>query len=244
MVVEASFARPKDKRPHPTAPELVGGLDLSSRALRGGEARRVAELLDTADYWLSFELASFEAILARAPSPLRELGVGIVLRYGEGLDGRLAADDLERARADLVVGLSAELAAGVSAGVDTLGRAVAARARIAELEAEGYVRYAPTSGLSIHGLRAGGTAHILVDERKAERDVGLALGQPQALKATDDRGRVLAPPEIESETGAPIWARPLPEKGGDSRTVVVVVPGRYRVRVPGRAEAVRTLLAR
>lgn len=242
MVLEASFARPKDKRPHPVAPELVGGVDLSARALRALENRRLGELLDNAEYWLSFDLASFEPILSKAPSPLRELGVGVVLRYGEGLDGRLEAGDLSAAQAELFDGLPPELAAGIRAGLAVLGRAVAARARIAELEANGHARYAPAAGLSVLGLRAGGTAHILLDDRKVDRDAALALGQEHALRATDDRGRGLGAPELESETGAPIWARPVDKS--ETRRVVVVVPGRYRVRVPGRAEAVRTLVAR
>lgn len=242
MAVDAPFVRPKDKRPHPLAPELVGGVDLSSRALRAAAQRNLAELIDNAEYWLSFELASFEAILSRAPSPLRELGVGIVLRYGEGLDGRLGVDDLTRARAELFEGLPPELAAGVQAGLDVLERAVAARSRIAEREAEGLARYAASSGLSVHGLRAGGTAHILIDEQRAERDTGLVVGQVHALRATDERGRPLAAPDVESDTGAPIWSKPTDKT--EIRKLLVVVPGRYRVRVPGRAEAVRVLVAR
>lgn len=242
MAVEASFARSKDKRPHPSAPELVGGVELSSRAVRGLGVTPLAELLTNAEYWLSFDLASFEPILARAPTPLRELGVGVVLRYGEGLDGRLAAEDLARARGELMAGLTPEFARAVELGLATLEQAVRARSAIAELEARGYARYTPSTSLSVHGLRAGGTAHILLDEQRAERDTALSLGREHALRATDERGRPLAAPELESESAAPVWALPADKR--EIRSVVVVVPGRYRIRVPGRADAARTILAR
>lgn len=242
MAVEATFARAKDKRPHPAVPELVGGVELTSRAVRALGASPLAELLTNAEYWLSFELATFEPILARAPTPLRELGVGVVLRYGEGLDGRLTLDDLARARAELPERLPPELARAVELGLATLERAVAARSRIPELEARGYARYTPSTSLSIHGLRAGGTAHVLIDEQRSERDATLDLGQPHGLQATDERGRALGAPELESELGAPVWAL-APDKR-EVRSVVVIVPGRYRLRVPGRAEAARTVLAR
>lgn len=242
MALEATFARAKDKRPHPSAPELVGGVELSSRAVRGLGSTPLAELLTNAEYWLSFELATFESILARAPTPLRELGVGVVLRYGEGLDGRLTADDLRRARAELTTGLTPELAQAVERGLATLENAVGARTRIADLEGRGYARYTPATSLSVHGLRAGGTAHVLIDEHRAERDTVLSLGHEHALQATDERGRPLAAPELESESGAPVWAQPADKR--EIRSVVVVVPGRYRIRVPGRADAARTVLAR
>lgn len=229
------------KRPHPSVPELVRGVDLSSKALRARGLTALAEVLTNGEYWLSFELSRFEPLLACAPSPLRELGVGVVLRFGEGVDGRLEARDLERARELLLPGLPSDLAGAIEAALGTLGRALSARERLEAHEREGFARYTASSALSVHGLRAGGRAQIIAGDRFLARDAELALGEVHALSAADERGRALSAPEVESETGAPIWAR-APEK--ETRAVLLVVPGRYRLRVPGRAEAQLSILAR
>jgi len=242
MTVESSYTRPKEKRPHPTVPELVLGADLSSRALKARGTTALADVMTNGEYWLSFELSSFEPMLARAPSPLRELGVGLVLRYGEGMDGRLDEGDLAKARAELAQDLPPDLQGALAAGLAALESGLRAREAILVLEGGGFSRCAASTALSVNSLRAGGTANIHAADRLLVKDVELSLGVPHALRATDDRGRALSAPEIESETGAPIWAKPVDKN--EARQIVLVVPGRYRLRVPGRAEAVVSVLAR
>ncbi len=242
MSVEAQFTMPRDKRRHPEARELLGGADLSTKALIDRQAAGpLVEMLSNAEYWLSFELSSFEPLLVRAPSPLRELGVGIALRFGEGIDGQLNLGDLALARDFLKTAAPPELEAGLASGLASLERAVSTREKLAEFETQGFVRYAPGQALSVHGLRAGGSAEIAVDGVPLGKETQLALGVPVVISATDEKKRSLAPPEIESELMAPIWAKPLPDKA-DSRTVLFLVPGRYRLRVPGRAEGGRSVL--
>ena len=246
MPVEVQPSRPPQKASHPAVPELVRGLNLGAAALRArpdaDRARTLIEVLANAEYWLSFDLASFEPILALCPSPLRELGVGVALRFGEGVDGTLAAGDLERARAAILAGLPEDLAAGVGDGLDTLGRAIAARDAVPALLADGFEVYAPSAGLSVHALRAMGRAKIEVGggtEKKAlvEAPVGARL----TLAGTDERGKPIEAPEVESRLRPPIYTRPTE---GNTRSIVLVVPGRYQIRVPGRAEGDRVLIAR
>ncbi|MFO0726855.1 MAG: hypothetical protein U1E65_23925 [Myxococcota bacterium] len=242
MSTEAQFTKPREKRRHPEAKELLAGADLSSKALLERAATGpLYELIANAEYWLSFELSTFEALLMRAPSPLRELGVGIALRFGEGIDGQLHPADLAAARAFFSAEAPAELGAALEMGLGSLERAVAVRERLAEFEAEGFQRYAATQALSVHGLRAGGSAEIEINGAPLKKDTIIALGAPVELRAIDEKKRHLAPPEIESELSAPLWAKPVPDKG-ETRVVLFVVPGRYRLRVPGRADATKTVL--
>ncbi|MCC7381861.1 MAG: hypothetical protein IT384_08535 [Deltaproteobacteria bacterium] len=245
-MVEAQFHRAAEKRKHPALPDLVLGHDLSHAALlaRDDSAALGAliELLQNAEYWLSFELSSFEPLLSRCPSPLRELGVGIELRFGEGVDGHLSSEDLSEARRQLLPSLPADLGRAIGSGIEALEHAVAARDRLPDLEALGFASYQPASGLSVHGLRAGGRATILGDGEALRGDAVLPIGKPVVLTATDDRDKPLAPPEVENDLSPPLLAKNGAEDG--EREVVFLVPGRYRLRVPGRAEGVKTVLVR
>jgi hypothetical protein len=270
LIVEAPFLK-KARAPakHPEAPELVGGEALRASQLKARpDASQIAsfiELIANAEYWLSFELSSFEPLLARSPSPFRELGVGIALRFGEGVDGSVLARDVAAAKEALVPSLPEPLRSGVSTGLETLERAIAARDGIAALERQGFEPYAPSTALSVHALMAMGKARIEVQgaeslaapeaesapatEAGRRRSAGFApaasglqarIGTVLELRAEDDKKKPLEPPEIETELGAPVFAK----RSGDTRSAVFVVPGKYRLRVPGRAEGSRWLLVR
>ena len=248
--MEAHYQRGAQAKPkHPQLPELLGGLNLGANALRSrsdaAQLTTLIELLANAEYWLSFDLAGFEALLARSPSPLRELAVGIALRYGEGIDGSVQASDVASARTVLLSSIPADLESGLVRGLDTLDRSIAARDRRADFAAEGFEEYTPTAALSIHALMAMGRARIEVSGARSGLGGGtfeVELGVPLDLSSSDDRGKALDPPEIESELGAPLIVR-RPE-GSPARRVVFLVPGRYRLRVPNRSEGARWLIAR
>lgn len=233
-------ARPVTQVP---VPELVGGLELAVESLRATPATApLAALLDNARYWLSFDLARFEPSLAGMPAPLRELAVGIVLRFGETLDGRLTLGDLERFRGELVAALPAELGPGLGAAADTLARTVTARDATEARLAEGFAAYAPATALSVHALRASGRSTIDLDgDRGGRGETTVEVGRVLRLSATDERGRPLEPPEVEGP--GLVLVREAPGVPG-ARDVILNVPGRYRLRVPGRAEGNRRVLAR
>lgn len=239
--------RSAPQRPaHPVFPQLVGGLELTVKALAKREdAKRLepfAQMLANAEYWLSFEVASFEPLLAKSPSPLRELGVAIALRFGEGLDGGLSAGELARAREVILGLLTDDLKPGVGAGLDTLERGVGAREQIPALEGSGYRRYQASQSLSVHALRAMGRSNISIAGKKDEdKKVEVRLGEELLLGATDEKGRPLPAPEIESHLEAPLYARD--EKDPSKRSIFLIVPGEYYVRVPGRATGDRKLIA-
>lgn len=229
---------------HPSMPELVGGLELSAAHLHrredAGAIEAFTRMLANAEYWLSFELASFEPLLETCPSPLRELGVAITLRFNDRMDGELTRDDLSRAR-ELLAGLSSDLASGVAEGLETLLRAVDARESRPRFEAEGFSIYNPTSALSVHSLRAMGKASISVFGRSAtDKQLAVRVGEAIRLSAVDERNRPVKPPEIESRLGAPVLTRDEPE---GARSVIFLVPGDYVLRVPGRAAGERKLRA-
>lgn len=244
MSPEPQLRRPAEKRRHPLAAELVGGLDLSPKALRerpdAAELAPIAELMANAEYWIAFEVASFDPLLLRCPSPLRELGVGVALRFCESVDGQLSAAELDAARAQLLPGLPADVASAIEEGLSVLAHFVTARDAAEELKTRGFTPYAPSGGLSIAGLRSLGRAEIYADGEKLDRDGALPLGVPVVLTATDERGKALPAPEVESDLGAPLLA----QSDDGERSVVLLVPGRYRLRVPGRSEGVRNVLAR
>jgi hypothetical protein len=239
--VEAQFHRPAEKRKHPVDTDLVGGVDLTPKALRDREGTgALADLLANAEYWLAFEVAHFEPLLATCPSPLRELGVGIALRYTEGIDGQLAMGDIEAARAHILPGLPEDVRHGIEAGLESLERAVRVRESLDELTAQGFEPHTHAHGISLAGLRAAGRATIAADGKALEKEAVLAIGVPIELSSTDDRGKATAPPDVENDLGAPL----LSKSEDHSRTIVLLVPGKYRLRVPGKAEGVRTILAR
>src|SRR5258708_2034603 len=99
--------------PHPLMLQLVGGVELSLAILNrredASEITAFAQMLANAEYWLSFDMAAFEPLLSKSPSPLRELGVAIALRFGEGFDGGLSLEDLARAKEALSPKLTQDL---------------------------------------------------------------------------------------------------------------------------------------
>lgn len=227
-------------------PQLVGGLELSFTTLsRRDDAKAIGhftQMLANAEYWLSFDMAAFEPILAKCPSPLRELGVAVALRFGEGLDGELSLQDLERARELLDAKVSPDLRAGIAEGLKTLERAVRAREKIPALEAAGFKRHPMTQSLSVNALRAMGRSVITIaGHRDDERPVEVPIGEEIVLSAADERGRSLPPPEIESHLDAPVYVRD--DKAANRRIIFLWVPGEYFVRVAGRAAGDRKLIA-
>lgn len=232
-----SMSQPR--RPHPILQELVGGLDLSASS---NASETLTKMLSNAEYWLSFDVANFETLLAKSPSPLRELGVAIALRFSERMNGELSSEDIHRARNELLEELTQEVRTGISEGLGVLERAVSVRDRIPDLEAAGYKHYAPTQGLSVHALRAMGKSNIhIVDKPDDEARVSTSIGAELTMSATDERGRPLPPPEIESRIDAPMLVKDDAE--GAVRSVVFLVPGEYVLRVPGRASGARKVLA-
>lgn len=228
---------------HPVLPDLVGGIELSPRSLEEREdgAVDLARMLANAEYWLSFDMASFETLLARSPSPLRELGVAISLRFSEQMLGELTLDDLTKARSEILPTLSDDLRPGIEHGLSTLERAVRTRDALAMLRAEGFTEYSGGKGTSVHALRAMGKSNIsIAGYPEGEKRPAVELGTPLVVCATDERGRPLDPPDVESRTSAPV----LIKDGEGDRTVVFYVPGEYLLRVPGKASGDRKIVAR
>ena len=241
-----SSATRRDKH-HPTVPELVGGVNLSVVALRAREEAAdlaaLIELFGNAEYWLSFDLAGFEPMLLRAPSPIRELGVGLDLRFGEAVDGRLCQADLEQFRRSLSDSTPDDVADGIARAADTLERMIDARDAMAARADEGYEVYNPQGALSVHAMRAHGSAHIHVEPVEQRDDaMTVKIGEPIQLSATSERGKALEPPGIESLLDAPVLVKSDPLKE-DLRFAIFVVPGWYTLRVPGKLDGERKLLA-
>lgn len=261
------------RRAHPEFPELAGGLRLSAEALRRrDDAKKMdtfVQMLANAEYWLSFELHAFEPVLVTAPSPLRELGVAVALKFGEHMDGRLAASDVDSARQFLLRRIAPDLRPGVTQALDRLRAMVEIRDRQTALANEGFVIYQPEPALSVHALRVMGRATIVVDGNPdADKVLELKVGEPVRLAATDEKGRPLDPPEIETDTGAPLLVRtgdkatglderterdvtahrsdrsPSTDRAPVARDVVFMVPGAYRLRVRGRASGDKKVIVR
>lgn len=199
---------------------------LERRRLRERGLVELAQLLDNAAYWRAFDMARFEALLAFAPPPLDEVGIGVLLGFGEAPDGRLHPRALNAARQ---LKLPPEVQAAFHACLDRLERAVAARERMASLEAEGFRKCMPAPGVRAVALRAVGGAKLrLLDVDPAR---ALPLGHAIGLEAKDAKGRVLEP-TVEHSHGAPVWTR-----SQDGFRFALLVPGTYRVHVPGRLGA-------
>lgn len=199
-------------------------------------------MMANAEYWISFELAAFESLLAKSPSPLRELGVAVALRFSEGLDGGLSTGDIRRAREAFGTTIPEDLRRGIEAGLSILERGVNARESISSREKEGFQRYAFTQSLSVHALRAMGRSNISIARcANEDKKVQVRIGEEISLAATDEKGRPLSAPEIESLVEAPLYVREGPEP--HRRTIFLLVPGEYIVRVPGRATGDRKLIA-
>lgn len=242
-------ARPSNKparSAHPNLPLLVGGLALRPTELqKRPDAERLTDLyqmLSNAEYWLSFDVASFEPLLTMCPSPLRELGVAVSLRYCERIDGHLGVEALQRAKEELLEALTEDLKEGVQAGLTTLERAVRTRERSEEYRKQGFQRYNKNQGLSVHALRAAGRSVIEIQGvGTKEQPARIQLGEPLLIKSTDDRGRPLAAAEVESRIAAPVLIKEEQEPG--HRTIIFTIPGEYRLRVPGRATGDRKVVA-
>lgn len=233
---------------HPVTPELVGGLELSVAGLNarpvGVVSAALAQMLANAEYWLSFDLASFEPLLSKCPSPLRELGVAVALRYGDQMSGELGIEDLEAARVQLLPSLGADLKDGVAQGLRSLEKAVRARDAVPGLEARGYRPYRANTAMSVQLFRFSGSCTIHLQSAPEEPDrpsplEGVDIGVPFRMSATDESGKLLAPPELETRVDAPLLARD-DDSGG--RSFVVLVPGEYRARVAGREKGERTFI--
>ncbi len=229
---------------HPMLPDLVGGIELSASSLEKREDATAlsdfARMLANAEYWLSFDMASFEPLLEKSPSPLRELGVAVLLRFSEQMLGELTLEDLNVARKVVLPTLASDLQPGVEHGLDTLIRAVKTRDALDALRAEGFVEYSGGKGTSVHALRAMGSSKITIDDQTpTEKRPSVELGLPVRLRATDERGRPLEPPDIESRINAPVFIR---DADGE-RTAIFFVPGEYQLRVPGKASGDRRIVA-
>lgn len=230
---------------HPSIPALVEGAELSAGALaQRPDAQALADfakMMANAEYWLSFDLASFEPLLARCPSPLRELGVAVLLRFSEDVGGALELQDILRAREGLQATLPMDLWPGVEAGLDTLARAVKARDAQIGWTTDGFVPHMKDGGMNLHTLRAMGSARIAVagadDKDKLPH---VPVGAPVEVHAADERGRPLDPPEVESLLGAEVLVRDADKR----REVVFLIPGEYHLRVPTKATGDRKLVAR
>jgi hypothetical protein len=171
---------------------------------------------------------------------LRELGVAVLLRFSEQMLGELTIADLEEAKKVVVPSLTVDFQLGVEHGLDTLARAVKTRDALEALKAEGFNEYSGGKGTSVHALRAAGSSTILIDGKSpSEKRPAVELGKPVVLRATDERGRPLDPPEIESRISAPLLVR----DADGQRTVVFFVPGEYHLRVPTKATGDRKIVA-
>lgn len=232
---------------HPVMKDLAGNVELSVVALSKrtdiAQVQQIKEMLANAEYWLSFDMASFEPLLARTPSPLRELGVAIALRFGDGIDGALQIGDIARGKDMLLPKVPEDMKSGIERAMGTLEHAVAAREKLAVLEEAGFRRYTAGQSLSVHALRAMGKSQINIagypdDEKRVE----VKLGEEIVLSAVDEKGRPLPVPEIESNLDAPLLSKD--DAPNNRRTIVLYVPGEYLVRVPGRATGDRKLIAR
>ena len=245
MIIESNPGVPAGRAVHPTVARLVGDVDLAVRTLEArADAKELSDfikMLANAEYWLSFDLASFEDLLTCCPSPLRELGVALLLRYSESVGGTLDADDLQRARDDLQVRLPEDLAKGVLEAVDSLTRAVEARDARDQFLSQGFRAYRQSPGMNVHALRAMGAATIHISGvDTTTRQAVLPLGVPVELRADDERGRPLEPPDVESR----LRAEALVKSRSGLRTVVFLVPGEYTFRVPTKATGHRKVLVR
>lgn len=227
---------PTVRRAHPEQPELAGGLSLSVETLRRRDDAEKMEtfiqMLANAEYWLSFDMHTFEPILSSAPSPLRELGVAAALKFSEQVDGRLSIADLETTERFVLRRIAPDLRPGVTEALTRLKAIVETRDQQDALVADGYEVYDHEPALSVHALRAMGRAAIIVDgDADRPNAIEAEVGQPVRLSSVDEKGRPLDPPEIETDTGAPLLVRAI----DGARDVIFMVPGAYRIRVPGRA---------
>jgi hypothetical protein len=244
---------PRDRRNHPVLPALVGDLDLSLAQLAAHpEAKRLQsliELLTNAEYWLSYEPDAFDQAVLKSPSPLRELGIGIALKFGHSVGGELARCDLEICRTQLSQELPPEFFEGIEQGIMSLIRLVEINTQLDEITDEGYRVYEFTNTLSVHALRASGRATIKLDGRfvtGTQSDV--KIGQSIKLSALDENARPIKLPEINDKVGGSIYARdhlldrrasldPLAASPDQEyREYIFTVPGLYRVSVPSCAE--------
>ena len=236
-----------DRRTNVTLPELLGGLTLTRQSLEQrneeGAVSNLLELISNAEYWLSYETDNFDPNLMYCPSPLRELGVGITLRFGHSLEGLLTLEDIESCREELMSTLPTDLHEGFQSGLDTLTRVVTVRSQIPTFVDKGYRRYEESKKLSIHALRASGRATIKLNGKHVtSQQSTFLLGEPIQISAVDASNRSIDLPEISNRSGSPIFSKDAFD--GEWRECIFTVPGLYRVSVPSRAEGGHKLLIR
>lgn len=237
---------PPPRRPGPsdTGPSAVEALDrvFEPEALAArpeASVRSLRRWLDNARYWRAFGVADFEPLLIHAPSSLADLGVGVLLRFGEAAGRQLEPRDLEAARSEIEA-LPNELRGPIDTALALLHRAVEAREALPARESEGFRLVREGTGISAFALRAAGSARIHVEGHPDVRRLEVPLGAPLRVSATDERGRGLPPPSVASDRGAPVWIR---EDGDGGRSIWLVVPGAYVLQVAGRVGGTRTLVA-
>ncbi|MEE2901241.1 MAG: hypothetical protein VYC39_02880 [Myxococcota bacterium] len=236
-----------DRRINVSLPELLDGLTLTRQSLEqrneNGAVSSLLELISNAEYWLSYETDNFDPNLMYCPSPLRELGVGITLRFGHSLEGLLAIEDIESCREEIMSTLPQDFHEGFQNGLDTLTRVVEVRAQVPSLEEQGYRRYEESKKLSIHALRASGRATIKLNGRHVTSQKSTFLvGESIRISAVDSQNRPIDLPEVSNRTGSPILSKDSLD--GDSRECIFTIPGIYRVSVPSRAEGGHKLFIR
>ena len=202
-------------------------------------SEQLRQILNNAAYWVAFDMAQFEPLLAYAPPVVRDLGVGVLLAFGEHPAGYLELRDLAAARSALQ-SLPEELSTALHAGVTTLHRAVSTRDRLPNKELERFREVQSKGGLAAFTLQSSSTAVISVQGHPAKGKLKVELGVPVRVSATDERGRSLPPPDVENALGAPFWRADSSDGGRD---ILLAIPGTYILQVPGHSGGARTLVA-
>jgi hypothetical protein len=223
---------------HPSMPELVRGLDLSPGGLELYQKTPgmglLGQMMANATYWLSFHVERFETWLVACPSPLRELGIAALLRFGERVDGSLDDDALSRMETELIPRLEGEVQDGVQVGIRHLRRILETQAEMPQWIAEGYRESRAARALSVESLRQPATARIVVSRGQTvlEDPLKAQVGEALILEAFDERSRPVRHPEVEHIADAPVL---IQDPSEDQRRVRFLVPGTYALRVPGRS---------
>ena len=236
-----------NRRSNVSLPELVGGLSLTRQSLEqrneDGALSNLLELISNAEYWLSYETDNFDPNLMYCPSPLRELGVGITLRFGHSLEGLLAIEDIESCRDELMTQLPTDFQEGFNTGLETLTRVVNTSKKTHDFEEQGFRRYEESKKLSVHALRASGRATIKLNGKHVtSQQSSFLVGEPIKISAVDSSNRPIDLPELSNRAGAPIFSKDSID--GEWRECIFTVPGMYRVSVPSRAESGHKLFIR
>lgn len=177
-------------------------------------------------YWLRFQGVDLPPEVLACESPLRELAIGTVLRFGDPLDPELTPDMVTQVAAEL-----AGQAKAPPAVLRQLERFADALASVSTWLERGFAWRASNASASGYMVRAGGR-----HDATWEID-GQALGEEAPAGCTIDV-RVVAPgtgrvpaPDIHNERGAQhLWRR----TSADHQQVVLCIPGRYLLALPGQ----------